>query len=316
MPVPPLPARVSIVDVAPRDGLQSYREWVPTESKIALVDHLTRAGIGSIEVTSFARPEIVPNLRDAEEVLAGITRSPGVTYRALVPNLRGAERALNCGTPPDVLVALTVASDTYLAKNQNMSSREATSQILEIARLTRSAEGPLYVVIGGAFWDPYEGRTPQRKVLDLVAEFEGAGITHVTLAGSLGMEDPQHVWTLFGSIASRWPSLELSYHVHNLAGLASANVLAAMQAGVSAFETSICGVGGGIAMPVGMAPAGNMATEDLVYMLNEMGIGTGLDTDEIIDASRAITSMLGILAHSFISRVGSRASWLASNHTN
>ena len=296
----------TVIEVMPRDGLQSHARWIDTDRKISAINALTAAGFREIEVTSFAHPRAVPQLRDAEEVLVGIARSPDATYRALVPNAKGAERALACSSPPDQLLALTVASDTYLAKNQRMTSEEAQQHIFEVAALGQQAHTTVHVAIAGAFWDPYEGLTPPSKVHALIDRLCDQGITDITLAGSLGMEDPRHVYRMFRTVRERWQHVTFAYHVHNLAGIASANVLAALFAGVSRFETSLCGLGGGIAMPMGTSPVGNMATEDLVYMLSEMQIDCGLDLETVLATVKLVASVIEVEPTSFTSRSGSR----------
>ena len=244
-----LPRKVTVVDVAPRDGLQSFPRWVETAVKVAMIDRLSDAGFPVIEVTSFAHPKAVPNLQDAELVLERIRRQPGTVYRALVPNARGAERAVRCAAPPNEILGLIVASDTYLAKNQNMSSDQAIDQAIVAFRI--ASEGGLSFVqaIAGAFWDMYDGPTPEAKVMAMVGRFHDAGIRKLYLAGSLGMEDPAHVNRLFSAVSRQWPSLELGFHVHNMSGAGSANILAALDGGASFIEGSICGIGGGIALP-------------------------------------------------------------------
>lgn len=301
-----LPDRVTVVDVAPRDGLQSFPRWVETGTKIAIVDRLSRAGFPVIEVTGFAHPRVIPNLRDAEEVLAGITRRAGTVYRALVPNARGAERAAWCAAPPDEILGLTVASDSYLLKNQNMTGEQAVEQAVRAFEIAEGAGIRFVMAIAMAFWDSYEGRTPEAKVLGLVERFYGAGMRRIYLAGSMGMEDPRHVNGLFREVKRRWPDLEAGFHVHNMSGAATANILAALDAGAGFVEGSICGIGGGIAMPDGTGSVGNLASEDIVYLLNEMGVDTGIDTEEAIAAAREIADMLDITPASHVAHTGSR----------
>ncbi|MFM1988061.1 MAG: hydroxymethylglutaryl-CoA lyase [Pseudomonadota bacterium] len=302
-----LPERVTVVDVAARDGLQSFGRWVETDVKVALVDRLTDAGFPVIEVTGMARAEVIPNLRDAEAVLARIRRRPDTVYRALVPNARGAQRAAEAPVPPDELLGLVVASETYLRKNQRMDTERAVSQAIEAHRIAESAGMSYVVAIAGAFWDIYEGPTPPDKVLALVERFHDAGIRKVYLAGSLGVEDPVRVHALFSRVCERWPGLVLGYHVHNLAGVATANVLAALQAGAAFVEGSICGLGGGIAMPGQLDALGNLASEDLVYLLNEMGVQTGITTEEAVRAARDVARLLGIDPVGHVARCGARS---------
>jgi hydroxymethylglutaryl-CoA lyase len=301
-----LPKRVTVVEVGPRDGLQSFPRWVDTDAKVALVDALSDAGLPVIEVTGMAHPRVIPNLQDAELVLERIWRRPGTVYRALVPNARGAERAVRASVPPDELLGLIVASDTYLLKNQRMTRVQAVDEVIRAHDIARGAGCSFVVAIAGAFWDIYEGATPEERVLELIACFHAAGIRKAYLAGSLGVEDPVHVNRLFSAVRRRWPDLELGYHVHNLAGLATANILAALDAGVTFVEGSICGLGGGIAMPGSIGPTGNLATEDIVYLLEQMGVCTGLDVDRVVHTAREVARTLGIEPIGHMARCGSR----------
>jgi len=301
-----LPEKVTVVDVAARDGLQSFGRWVDTDVKIAIVDRLSDAGFPVIEVTGFTHPRAVPNLQDAELVMAGIRRRPGTVYRALVPNARGAERAVKSEAPPDQILGLIVASDTYLAKNQNMTTDQAVQEAIAAFRIANAAGRSFVMAIAGAFWDMYDGLTPRSKVMGLVERFHDAGIRSLYLAGSLGMEDPVHVNQLFTAVKTQWPQLELGFHVHNMAGLATANILAALDGGATFLEGSICGIGGGIALPGSVRSTGNLSSEDIVYLLNESGIDTGIDLDEAISASRDISKLLNIEPVGHVAHCGSR----------
>ena len=306
-----LPRKVTVVDVAPRDGLQSFPRWIETETKIALVNRLTDAGFPVIEVTGFVHPDKIPNLRDAEAVLAGIRRRPGTVYRALVPNAKGAERAVRAAAPPSEILGLIVASETYLIKNQNMTTGQAVDQAIKAFGIAREAGLAFVMAIAGAFWDLYEASTPAAKVMDLVGRLHAGGIRRMYLAGSLGMEDPAHVNRLFRDVSGRWPDLELGFHVHNMSGAATANILAALDGGATFVEGSICGIGGGIALPGAVKSIGNLASEDIVYLLNEMGIDTGMDVDEVVACARDIARMLDVVPTGHIAHCGSRAELMA-----
>lgn len=308
-----IPDKVTVVDVAPRDGLQSFPRWVDTDTKIAMVDRLSDVGFPVIEVTGFASPRAIPNLRDAEEVLGRIKRRPGIVYRALVPNAKGAERAAYAPVPPDELLGLIVCSEAYLKKNQNMTLDQAVEQAVRAFEIAKAANMRFVMAVAGAFWDIYEGRTSEARVLGLVERFHAAGMRRIYLAGSLGMEDPRHVNKLFTEVKLRWPDMETGFHVHNMAGGATANILAALDGGASFIEGAICGIGGGIAMPSGSGSVGNLASEDIVYLLNEMGVETGIDTDAVIAASRDIGKMLDIVPASHVAHTGSRAELLSKS---
>ena len=311
-----LPNKVTIVDVAPRDGLQSFPRWIETETKIAIVDRLSEAGFPVIEVAGFVHPRAVPNLSDAEEVLAGITRRPGTVYRALVPNARGAERAAHSAAPPDEILGLITPSERYLKKNQNMTIEQAIDQAIRAFEIAGDANIGFVMAVAGAFWDIYGGRTPEDKVLHIIGRCSDAGIRRFYLGGSMGMEDPRHVSELFAEVKARWPELETGFHVHNMAGCATANILAALDAGATFVEGSICGVGGGVAMPGGTGSVGNLPSEDIVYLLNEMGIETGIDTEDAIAASRDIAEMLGIQSAGHVAHCGSRRQLMALGREN
>lgn len=300
-----LPSKVTVVDVAPRDGLQSFPRWVDTDTKIKLVDRLSATGLPVIEVTNFAHPRVIPNLKDAEEVCARIQRRPGVVYRGLVPNARGAERALPCKL--DELLGLITVSEAYNKKNQNMTLDQGVTEAIRTFRVVDKAGIPFVMALGMSMWCPYEGRIPEERVLGLIDQFRNAGMRRFYLAGSLGMEDPRHVNSLIRQALERHRDIEVGFHLHNLAGVGLANVLAALDAGATFVEGAICGIGGGIAMPHTIASVGNLATEDIVHMLNEMGVATGVSTTEIAAASRDCAKLLGIQAGSHTGQIGTRA---------
>lgn len=303
------PKKVKVVEVGPRDGLQSFPRWVDTDIKVAVIDRLTEEGFPLIEVTSFARPAAVPNLRDAEQVLARITRRPGTVVRALVPNSKGAERAVGCGLVDEVLGLITV-SETYLAHNQNMGRDQAIAQGIQAFEIAAAGGLGFTMAMGMALWCPYEGRIPEEHALAMLDTFWDAGIRRFYFAGSVGMEDPKHVHSLFSMALQRHPEIELGYHVHNVPGFGAANVLAALDAGASFLEGSICGVGGGIAMPTSMGMVGNLPTEDIVHMLNSCGIDTGLDTASVMACARDVAALLDIEPLSHLCRSGTREEML------
>lgn len=300
-----IPDKVTIVDVAARDGIQSFKRAVDTQTKVAIVDRLSRTGLPVIEVTGFAHPRVIPNLADAEEVCARITRRPGVTYRGLVPNPRGAERGIK--TELDEFLGLITVSEAYQKKNQNMTLEQGVEAAIETFRVADDAGKRWVMAVGMSMWCPYEGRIPQQRVLTIIDSFRNAGMRRFYLAGSLGMEDPNHVSELFTRVLNQHNDIEVGFHVHNLAGSGLANVLAALDAGASFIEGAICGIGGGIAMPKTIASVGNLATEDIVHMLNEMGISTGVETSEVAAAARDVAKLLGIEAASHTAHIGTRA---------
>ena len=287
-----LPEKTLLVDVAPRDGLQSLPRWVDTDDKVWLCDRLSELGMPVIEVASFAHPRVVPNMRDAEEVFARIRRRPGVVYRGQAPNARGAHRAVDAKVGE--LLGLITASETYTRHNQNMGNDEAVEQNLLSFQVAERNGIPFVMAIGMAFWCPCEGPVAEDRVVDLVRRFRNAGIRRQYLAGSLGMEDPAHVNRLFARLYREVPDVELGFHVHNLSGMATANILAALDAGVHWLEGAICGIGGGMAIPESVGSCGNFPTEDLVTMLEECGVSTGLDPLAVQRAAHEIGARLDI----------------------
>jgi len=287
-----LPKKITVAEVGPRDGLQSFPRWIDTGTKVAMIDRLSDLGLPVIEVSSFAHPKVVPHLRDAEEVFERIKRRPGTVYRALVPNARGAQRGAKARV--DEMLGLITISATYTRKNQNMTTDEAIGQNLESFRIAESNHIPFVMALGMAFWCAYEGLISEDDVIAVVRRLHEGGIRRFYLAGSLGMEDPAHVNRLFTRLGARFPDAAFGFHVHNLSGMATANILAALDAGVQWVESAICGIGGGIAMPTKLGSLGNFPTEDLVAMLAEMGIETGIDPERTAVLSREISAMLGI----------------------
>ena len=287
-----LPKQIVVAEVGPRDGLQSFARWIDTDTKVEMIDRLSALGLPVIEVSSFAHPRVVPHLRDAEEVFERIRRRPGTVYRALVPNTRGAERA--AAAQVGEMLGLITISATYTRKNQNMTIDEAIEQNLESFRIAEKHSIPFVMALGMSFWCAYEGQIPEEDVVAVVRRFYDGGIRRFYLAGSLGMEDPAHVNRLFLRLALTFPRASFGFHIHNLSGMATANILAAIDAGAAWLEGAICGIGGGIAMPTKLGSLGNFPTEDLVTMLAEMGIETGIDPERTVALSREIAALLGI----------------------
>ncbi len=293
-----LPESVEIVEVAPRDGLQSQERHYSVEAKLKMLDVLADAGFKRIEVTGMVRPDVIPQLADGAEVFERLERRPGVTYRALVPNVKGAQRAIDVRA--DEMLGLVVASDTYNLKNSKMTVDENVEQLVKMAELSRDSGVPMLVAIGAAMFCPYEGDTPPERVLGIIEQLVPEGINSFYLAVSVGLDNPKTAYDMSARIKDRWPDLALGLHLHNTNGMALATALAAAQAGTEFFEGSICGIGGGIRMPYGMAPYGNVATEDLVHMFNECDVDTGLDTTRVVEAAREIQELLELeTTHSY-----------------
>lgn len=300
------PDSVEIVEVSPRDGLQSFPRWVDTDTKVAMINRLSEAGFSVIEVTAFAHPRAIPHLRDAEEVCARIKRRAGTIYRGLAPNARGADRAVSANV--DEVLGLLTVSEAYLRKNQNMTLEAALSQASEAFRISDKAGRRFVMAVGMSMWCPYEGTIPQEKVASVIGHLRNAGIRRFYLAGSVGMEDPRHVNGLFARLVGDFKDCEFGFHVHNLAGFGIANVVAALDAGACWIEGSVCGIGGGIAMPDTVASVGNLPTEDIVTLLHEMGITTGLDPAAIIAAAKDVANLLDVKPLSHALQCGVRSS--------
>jgi hydroxymethylglutaryl-CoA lyase len=283
-----LPDAVLVVDVGPRDGLQNESRPVSTEAKIRLINALAQAGIRRIEATSFVSPRAVPQLADAAEVMAGIDRVPGVHYAALVPNERGLERALAAGV--DIVNVVVVTTETFNRRNVNMSVAESMAATAQIARLASQAAVRTSAVLAASFYCPFEGVVPEARVLELVGQFADAGIGEVTLADTIGAANPAQVARLTTAILARWPHLVLGLHVHDTRGLGLANALAGIQAGIVRLEASVGGIGG---CPFAPRATGNVCTEDLVFMLEAMGVRTGIDLDALIDVARMVPDLVG-----------------------
>ena len=292
------PDEVSLVEMLPRDGFQRYDEFVPTDRKVALVDQLSTTGVDEIEVTSFTHPEAVPTLRDADEVAARIDRNDDVTYRALVPNAVGMERAIEAGM--DKVNALVTVSERYSRKNQNMSVAENLDEIEAIVEIAADADIEVEAGIGTSFYCPYEGRIPLERTLGVVERAVEAGVDEVTLATTMGLADPSQIAATFETVFERWPDLDCGLHLHDTNGMSLANTLVAMQCGVDRFDTSVCGLGGGVVLPEGMTGVGNTPTEDLLHMLTRMAIDVDADLEAVTAAAETVAEELDLGATSHV----------------
>ncbi len=303
-----LPSKVTVVEVGPRDGLQSLDHWIETDLKVAMVDRLSDAGFPVVEVSSFVHPKVVPNLVDAVEVISRIKRRPGTVYRALVPNKRGTLNAIE--TDIDEILGLMTVSESYLAKNQNMTLDEVINVAGDCFRVADDAGRDFIMAMGVSMMCPYDGVIPIDKTLGCVRRLRDLGIKRFYLAASTGVETPDHVHKLFTGAFDEFPDCEFGFHVHEKMGFAAANVLAALQAGVTMIEGSICGIGGGMVFPGGTGSVGNLPSEDIINYLNVMGIETGITSEAALAASRDIGEMLGIEITSRLAAVGTRDDYL------
>jgi hydroxymethylglutaryl-CoA lyase len=285
-----LPTSVQIREVGPRDGFQNEPEVIPTAEKIRLIELLGATGLRRIEVTSFVRPDVIPQLADASEVLDGVRLRPEVAVSVLIPNERGLERALEHRDRFQEINGFMSASETHNQKNVGRSVEESLAGLQRtIARGV--AEGlRCEGVISVSFGCPYEGHVPLERVLGIAARLAAAGAVEIGFGDTTGMANPVQVREFFAAALGALPGVELTAHFHNTRGQGLANVLAALEAGVESFESSFGELGG---CPVPPGATGNIATEDLVSMLHEMGIATGIDLAALVDASRAAQSVLG-----------------------
>jgi hydroxymethylglutaryl-CoA lyase len=306
------PDEVEIVDVTLRDGLQSLAKVYPTDLKLDILRRIMAVGVKRIEVTSFVRPDVVPQLADAEAVVSGLPSRHGCTFRALVANRRGIERAVAAGI--DEVLALITASETYNQKNQNMSVERNLDVIDEIAHVASQHGVHVVVAVGMSMYCLYEGDVPAERVLDVVSRLARTGIDEYYIATSAGLDGPRRVYELSRLLLSEHPSMKLGVHLHNTNGMGLANALAAMEAGVRTFEGALCGIGGGIRFPEGTGYHGNIALEDLANMFEEMGVSTGIDLDALVCVSRDVGDMLGVPVSSYAASGGTKAEARRSVH--
>jgi hydroxymethylglutaryl-CoA lyase len=279
---------VVINEVGPRDGLQIQKAFLATDDKIRLVDALSASGLAKIEATGFAHPRVVPQLADAEQVLARITRRSGTRYAAYVPNVRGAERALAAGI--DDLKAGVTASETFSELNVRMTVAQGVQMFRDIARLTHTSGAQLVGAVITAFGCPYEGTVKTERVLQLAGEMIDCGVKIVHFADTTGMANPASIVTVVEAAQQRWPDVRFALHLHNTRGIGIANALAGLHSGIREFESSIGGIGG---CPYAPRAVGNICTEDFVHMLHEMGYETGIDLDALTDAARLAEKLIG-----------------------
>jgi hydroxymethylglutaryl-CoA lyase len=294
-----LPAHVAICEVGPRDGLQNERVNVPTAGKIRLIEALAEAGLRRMEATSFVSPKWIPNLADAEEVLAGVKRRAGVTYATLVPNLRGLERAL--AAKIDEVVIFLSASESHNQKNINKSIAQALETYGEVGARAKVAGLRLKAALSMCFGCPYEGDIDPSVVVRIAEALVTMQVDEVGISDTTGMANPRQVYALVSQVAGRIPVEKLSLHFHDTRGAALANVLAGLQAGVKVFDGSIGGLGG---CPYAIGATGNVATEDLVHMLHEMGIETSVDLEKLIQCAKLAQDLVGRPLEGHIAKAG------------
>ncbi len=293
--------RIAIHEVAPRDGLQMESIFVPTDAKVAWIDQLSALGYAKIEVTSFVSPAAIPALRDAEEVMRRIQRRPGVEYTALVPNLRGAERAID-GRADEFNLVMS-ASATHNLANLRMTQAQSLRTLAEVNKLAQQAGVAVNVSLSCAFGCPMEGDVSAASVLGWIGRFAAQGVQRITLCDTTGMADPAQVLALCRAVRAAHPGIAFTAHFHDTRGLGGANVFAALQAGITRFDASLGGIGG---CPYAPGASGNVATEDVVHLLQCLGHDCGLTVAGLAAATAHLSDLLGHSLPSAVGRAGPR----------
>jgi hydroxymethylglutaryl-CoA lyase len=296
-----LPSSVRIREVGPRDGFQNEPETIDTAEKVRLIDLLSATGVPRLEVTSFVRPDVIPQLADAAEVLLAAQRREGVSFSVLIPNLRGLERALQMRDRFDEVSVFLSASETHNQRNVNRSVAESLTGLGETLAAAGAAGLRREGVIATSFGCPYEGHVPPERVFGIAEQLAAAGCDEVGFGDTTGMANPRQVHEFFAAARERLTGVELTAHFHNTRGQGLANLLAALEEGVESFESSFGELGG---CPVPPGSTGNVGSEDVVSMLHEMGVETGIDLPRLIAASRAAQEVLGRPLGAHVLRAG------------
>ena len=292
----PLPTHVTLVEVGPRDGLQNESRPIPAATKIALVERLQRAGLREIEATSYVSPKWVPQMADAAEVMAGVTRHPGVRYSVLTPNLKGFEASL--AGRPDEIVVFGAASEAFSQRNINCGIEESIERFRPVVEAARAQGIKVRCAVSCALGCPYQGEVTADQVERVVRLMKGIGVQHCGIADTIGVGTPRRAQAALERALKHFPLNEVSGHFHDTYGQALANIYACLEMGVHIFDTSVAGLGG---CPYARGATGNVATEDVVFMLNGLGVASGIDIDALVDAGAWISGELG---RPPVSRVG------------
>jgi hydroxymethylglutaryl-CoA lyase len=280
---------ITIREVGTRDGIQSLGAFISTHQKVELVEALSETGLRRIEATSFVNPKAVPQMADAAEVMSRVRRRPGVSYEALVPNVRGAQDALTAEV--DAILVVLTASEAFNQKNVRMSVEASFAQFADVKRLANDAGVACIGAIGTAFGCPYEGDIPESRLFALIERYLTLGFSQLMLADTTGMANPIQIERTLTHALDRWGDrARFGLHLHNTRGMGLANVVAGLHAGIVTFDASVAGIGG---CPFAPQAAGNISTEDTVHMLHEMGLETGVDLDRLIGVARLAQSILG-----------------------
>ena len=291
-----LPAHVKIIEVGPRDGLQNEAQTIPAEIKIALIDRLSQAGFANIEAASFVSPKWVPQMATSTDVMAGIARRPGVVYSVLTPNLQGFDAAL--AARADEVVIFGSASEAFSQKNINCSMAESVERFRPVAQAAKQHGLRLRGGISCALGCPYQGEVSVDAVAEVVGRMRELGCDEIDIADTIGVGTPLRVQTVMQRAAREFPIAQLSGHFHDTYGQALANIYASLDAGITIFHASVAGLGG---CPYAKGATGNVATEDVLYLMHGLGITTGINLDQVVDAGQFISRFLGRAA---VSRAG------------
>jgi hydroxymethylglutaryl-CoA lyase len=283
-----VPRQVTLVDVGPRDGLQNEKQPVATRDKVELVHRLQAAGLKEIEVTSFVSPKWVPQMADGADVMAAIERRPGVRYSVLVPNLKGLEAAL--ASRPDEVVVFGAASEAFSRRNINCSVEESIERFRPVVALAREKGLKVRGAISCALGCPYQGEVSADEVERVIVLMKAIGVEHCGVADTIGVGTPGRVQAVMERALKHYPLVEVSGHFHDTYGQALANIYACLEMGIHHFDASVAGLGG---CPYAKGATGNVATEDVLFMLDGLGIHTGIDLDALVDAGAFISGVLG-----------------------
>jgi hydroxymethylglutaryl-CoA lyase len=285
--------RIFINDVGVRDGFQIEKVFIPTETKIAFIDHLSKTGLTKIEATSFVHPKFVPNMSDAETVLANIQRVAGVTYSALTPNIKGMERAIAChqsGATIDEMNLFMSASETHNMANVKRTTAQSLEDFAVMVPMAKAVGIRMNGTVSTSFGCPFEGAVSEARVMEIAEKYLAMGFDGLTFADTTGMANPRQVERMMREAVKRFPGAEITLHFHNTRGMGLANVVAGIAAGVVHYDASIAGLGG---CPFAPGATGNICTEDLVNMLQDMGFDTGIDLDKLLAAAVKIPAIVG-----------------------
>ena len=286
--MPPLPSSVTVVEVGPRDGLQNEADVVTTDTKVAFIDALSASGLSRIEVTAFVSPRWVPQMADAAEVCARMARRPGVVYSALVPNRAGLDRAVAAGV--DEVAIFAAASESFSRKNINQSIDESLAHYAEVCRHATSLGLPVRGYLSTCFGCPYEGAVAPAAVARVSAALLAMGVREVVISDTIGVAQPGQIGPVLDAVTRAVPLSQVALHLHDTRGMAAANVLAGLHYGVTTFDSAAGGLGG---CPFAPGASGNLATEELLYLLHGLGIHTGVSLDAVAAASRVLGGALG-----------------------